>query len=211
MHTPPIFSNAKTDARIDARHKRLLLKSERGRLNASDWEQAALEMIADVGVAAVGVEPLAKRLGVTKGSFYWHFATREALLSAALKRWSEDDTQDLLTRVSHIDDAKEQLRTLFRVSSRTVKLHKIYSALIKAVDSPIVGPMIEKLSEHRLRTLSQLFERAGLAQDAALHRARLAYAAYIGFLQMSLQLRLPRLSAGEFDAYVEHVIETLVP
>jgi AcrR family transcriptional regulator len=207
MPSQSSFSSVKAHAL----QSRLSLKSERGRLNASDWEQAALEMIAEVGVAAVAVEPLAKRLGVTKGSFYWHFATREALLSAALTRWSEDDTQDVLTRVSHITDAREQLRTLFRVSSRTVKLHKIYSALIKAVDSPIVGPMIEKLSEHRLRTLSQLFERAGLSHANALHRARLAYAAYIGFLQMSLQLRLPRLSAGEFDAYVEHVIETLVP
>ena len=52
--------------------------SERsGRLSADDWAQAALEQIAEQGVAAVAVEPLARRLGVTKGSFYWHFPSRE--------------------------------------------------------------------------------------------------------------------------------------
>ena len=184
---------------------------ERPRLTAADWELGALELIADSGLAAVAVEPLAKRLGVTKGSFYWHFSTREALIEATLKRWSEDDAGDVVTRVQSIEDPRERLRTLFRVTSRTVRLHKIYSALIKAVDHPSVGPRVEKISEARLKFLTQLFTDAGLAPAIALHRARLAFAAYVGFLQMSLQIKMPRLSSGEFDAYVEHVIETLVP
>ena len=52
-------------------------------------------MIAEEGVAAVAVEALARRLGVTKGSFYWHFKNREALLQAALKRWETDDDRQL--------------------------------------------------------------------------------------------------------------------
>ena len=63
-------------------------KAERqGRLTADDWAQAALDLISEQGVAAVAVEPLARRLGVTKGSFYWHFPSRDALLQAALERW----------------------------------------------------------------------------------------------------------------------------
>jgi AcrR family transcriptional regulator len=184
---------------------------ERPRLTAADWELGALELIADSGLAAVAVEPLAKRLGVTKGSFYWHFSSREALIDATLKRWSEDDAGDVLTRVQNIDDPRERLRTLFRITSRTVRLHKIYSALIKAVDHPSVGPRVEKTSEARLAFLTKLFSDAGLAAEVATHRARLAFAAYVGFLQMSLQIKMPRLSSGEFDAYVEHVIQTLVP
>src|SRR5690606_7033358 len=62
--------------------------SSRGaRLSAADWAQAALDVIAEQGVSAVAVEPLARRLGVTKGSFYWHFPSRDALLQAALERW----------------------------------------------------------------------------------------------------------------------------
>ena len=62
-------------------------KLEKSRLSAEDWALAALDVIAESGLAAVAVEPLARRLGVTKGSFYWHFPSREALLVAALERW----------------------------------------------------------------------------------------------------------------------------
>jgi AcrR family transcriptional regulator len=188
-----------------------IVKIERPRLNASDWEFGALEMIADLGLSAVAVEPLAKRLGVTKGSFYWHFSSREALIEATLKRWGADDSVDVISRVQTISDPRERLRTLFRITSRTVRLHKIYSALIKAVEHPSVGPRVEKISEARLAFLTQLFTDAGLDSTAAAHRARLAFAAYVGFLQMSLQIKMPRLSSGEFDVYVEHVISTLIP
>ena len=60
------------------------------RLSAEDWAQAALDLIAEQGVGAVAVEPLARRLGVTKGSFYWHFPSRDALLQAALERCVSD-------------------------------------------------------------------------------------------------------------------------
>ncbi len=188
-----------------------MIKLERLRKTASDWEQGALEMLAELGVSAVAIEPLAKRLGVTKGSFYWHFSSREALLEAALKRWAADDSNDLLARVDALSDPRERLRTLFRVTSRTMRLHKIYSALIKAVDHPSVAPRIEQITESRLALMTKLFEDAGLDAENAKHRARLAFAAYIGFLQLTMQLKLPRLSSSEFDAYVEHVIQTLVP
>jgi AcrR family transcriptional regulator len=188
-----------------------IIKLDRTRLNASDWELGALEMLADLGLSAVAVEPLAKRLGVTKGSFYWHFDSREALIEATLKRWSADDAGDVFSRVNGINDPRERLRTLFRVTSRTMRLHKIYSALIKAIDHPSVGPCVEQISEARLKFLTQLFADAGLDATTAAHRARLAFAAYVGFLQMNLQIKMPRLTSGEFDAYVEHVIETLVP
>ncbi len=64
-------------------------KPERTRLSAEDWEDAALSLIAEQGVGALAVEALARQLGVTKGSFYWHFRTREALLQAALERWEQ--------------------------------------------------------------------------------------------------------------------------
>ena len=59
------------------------------RLSPQDWIDAALAAIAAGGLAAVAVEPLAARLGTTKGSFYWHFASRDALLKAALANWEQ--------------------------------------------------------------------------------------------------------------------------
>ena len=51
------------------------LKKERTTLTAADWEREALEMIGERGVGALAVEPLARRMGITKGSFYWHLPT----------------------------------------------------------------------------------------------------------------------------------------
>ena len=52
---------------------------------------------------------------------------------------------------------------------------------------------------------------AGLPAPEALNRARLTYAAYVGFLQLNFTLGLPRINHEEFDAYVEHMIATLIP
>jgi AcrR family transcriptional regulator len=182
----------------------------RARLSAADWEQAALDTIADQGVAAVAVEPLARRLGVTKGSFYWHFPTREALLKAALERWERHD-EDEFNQVEPIRDAKERLRELFRRTSREMQSHVIYSALLRALDHPIVQPVMSRVSQRRIDFLTIAYRQTGLDRRAASYRARLAYAAYAGFLQLSLQLGLPRLSHAEFDEYVDHAIATLIP
>src|ERR1700742_4739367 len=93
-------------------------KFERTRLSAADWEQAALDLIAEQGVAAVAVEALARQLGVTKGSFYWHFPNREALLKGALDRWEKQDTENLFDQVEPIADPRARLCELFRRTGR---------------------------------------------------------------------------------------------
>ena len=60
--------------------------ADAGPLSRERWASEALKAMARGGVAAVAVEPLARALGVTKGSFYWHFKNRDALIAAALER-----------------------------------------------------------------------------------------------------------------------------
>ena len=182
-----------------------------GRLSAEDWAREALDQIAEQGVASVAVEPLARRLGVTKGSFYWHFPSRDALLQAALGRWETNEQEEVFGTLEKFTDPRERLRALFLVVAHEVKSHTIYSELLKALDHPAVSPVIGRVSERRLDYLTASFRQAGLSRTEAQHRARLAYAAYVGFLQLSLQLRQPRLQHDEFEAYVEHVMQTLIP
>lgn len=182
-----------------------------GRLSADDWAQAALDMIAEQGVAAVAVEPLARRLGVTKGSFYWHFPSRESLLVAALERWEKTEQEAIFGRLEEIADPRQRLRELFNLVAHEYSSHIIYSALLKALDHPIVAPVIGRVSQRRLEWLAASFRQAGLDATAAQHRARLAYAAYVGFLQLNLQLNQTRLQHDEFEAYVEHMMATLIP
>src|SRR5699024_11445314 len=60
---------------------------EKSPLTRADWEQEALALISEKGISALRVEPLARRLGITKGSFYWHFPGRDELLAQSLTRW----------------------------------------------------------------------------------------------------------------------------
>lgn len=182
----------------------------RGRLTSVDWEHAALDAIAELGIAAVVIEPLARRLGVTKGSFYWHFTTREALLKAALERWESVDEEEFLG-VEPIRDPRERLRAVFRRTSREMQSHVVYSALLRALDHPLVQPVLSRVSQRRIDFLTVAYRQLGLDRSAASYRARLAYAAYAGFLQLSLQLGLPRLSHAEFDEYIDHAMSTLIP
>jgi AcrR family transcriptional regulator len=186
-------------------------KIERTRLSAADWEQGALDLIAAQGVGAVAVEALARQLGVTKGSFYWHFPTREALLTSALESWENRDTENLIDQVEPIADPRERLRELFRRTGREAKSHVIYAALLRALDHPIVQPVMARVSRRRMEFLTHAYRQIGMTRGVAAHRARLAYAAYVGFLQLTLQLGMPRLEHDEMEAYVEHVIETLIP
>ncbi|RYI35462.1 MAG: TetR/AcrR family transcriptional regulator [Acetobacteraceae bacterium] len=182
-----------------------------GRLSADDWAREALDQIAEQGVASVAVEPLARRLGVTKGSFYWHFPSRDALLQAALERWETAEQEVVFGSLEAVTDPRERLRALFQLVAHEMKSHIIYSELLKALDHPTVSPVIGRVSQRRLDYLTASFRQAGLSRTASQHRARLAYAAYVGFLQLSLQLHHPRLHQDEFEAYVEHVMDTLIP
>ena len=187
-------------------------RSERtGRLSADDWAQAALDLIAEQGVAAVAVEPLARRLGVTKGSFYWHFPSREALLQAALERWESVEQEAVFGALERVPDPRERLRALFQMVAHEYQSHVIYSALLKALDHAAVQPVIDRVSKRRLDYLAASFRQTGLGREDALHRARLTYAAYVGFLQLNLQLHQARMPQEEFEAYVEHLARTLVP
>ncbi len=187
------------------------IKTDRATLSAADWEREALSLIAEKGVAALAVEPLARRMGITKGSFYWHFPNRESLLDLALQRWEDHDTRNLGQELDDIDDPRERLIEFFRRVSREQFTHDVYSALFCAADHPQVEPILERVAERRMKYLGVAFEQLGFAEIAARQRSRLAYTAYMGFLQLQRQRQAPSFSSDEFDAYVEHVIETLIP
>ena len=181
------------------------------RLSAEDWALAALDVIAEQGLAAVAVEPLARRLGVTKGSFYWHFPSREALLVAALERWEVMEQETVFGQLEAVPEPRARLKALFQLVAHELNPHIIYSELLKALDHPVVQPVMGRVSGRRLDYLTASFRQAGMGRTDAQQRARLTYAAYVGFLQLSLQLQQPRLHHDEVEAYVDHVMATLIP
>jgi len=209
---PDYPCNHPTEFRLMSASATASAKAERTRrLSATHWAAAALDLIAEEGVRAVAVEPLARRLGVTKGSFYWHFPSRDALLQAALERWEQVELDEVFAQLEAIPDPRQRMRELFLRVAHEVRSHVIYSELLKALDHPVVQPVMQRVSKRRLDYLMLAFRQVGMARVEAQNRAHLTYAAYVGFLQLSLQLRQPRLQHAEFEAYVDHVISTLIP
>jgi AcrR family transcriptional regulator len=183
---------------------------DRKRLTAADWTAAALDALATGGIAAVAVEPLAARLGTTKGSFYWHFGGRDALLEAALARWERTDTEDVITAVQAEPDAGGQLRRLLALAigggqrSGAVEL-----ALQPHAEHPMVAPVLARVTRRRLDYLGVLFAELGFDAESAARRALLAYTAYLGHAQLAHAT--PELAPGgaELPGYVDAVIATL--
>jgi AcrR family transcriptional regulator len=62
-------------------------------LQPEDWIQAAFSQLSSHGVETVRVEILARNLGATKGSFYWHFKDREELLARMLFHWEDQEVR----------------------------------------------------------------------------------------------------------------------
>lgn len=180
------------------------------RLSADDWTREALEQVAEAGVASVAVEPLARRLNVTKGSFYWHFPSRDALLQAALERWERDE-QTAYGALESIKNAGARLRALFQLITQHNKTHIIYSELLKAGEHPAVQAVLAHVLERRIGFLFSSFRQAGLSQKDALNRARMTYAVYVGFLQLEQSKIRGRQPIDGAEAYIEHMMATLIP
>jgi AcrR family transcriptional regulator len=149
------------------------------RLTRDDWTRVALAALADGGLAAVNVDRLAKRLGTTRGSFYWHFGNRAELVEAALGQWERENTTELIPEAQAITDPVERLRHLFRaVYERPVDAIEL--ALASEAADPLVAPAFARVTRTRIAFLRGIFTELGLDDDEAGDRAWLAYAFYIG-------------------------------
>jgi AcrR family transcriptional regulator len=180
------------------------------RLSKQDWLTAALGALAEGGVGAVAVEPLAQRLGVTRGSFYWHFADRNALLREALEWWELQGTDMVIERVSTIAEPKQRLRALFHIAITEDPTSGLEPALVAHADDPVVSPVLHRVTERRVAFLAEVYTELGLPPAPALHQALAAYAAYVGWVQLrrATPTALPDI-ANNPDA-LTHLIEQLV-
>lgn len=181
------------------------------RLGAADWEAAALKALAESGPAGVAVEPLARTLGVTKGSFYWHFQDREALLAAALDRWEKDYTERVIEGLVDVVEPRERLVRLLTGVTTARRADRIHAALGAATSDPRVSACLARVSHRRLGYLEECYRALGLPRRAARKSALLAYAAYVGLIHLRLEAPDELPADDAFASYVDHVIATLVP
>lgn len=162
--------------------KKVARKAPTTPLGRSAWLEAAWDALAGGGVESVRVEPLAARLGVTKGSFYWHFRDRAALLDALLEDWETRATLGVIHLVDASAEApRERLAELLRVTTRAPEAPDAEHAIRAwGAHDPSARARLTRIDERRERYVEDLLVAAGVERPAAAHRARALYLALIG-------------------------------
>ncbi len=92
----------------------------------------------------MAVEPLAARLGATKGSGYWHFANRADLVTATLNRWEQDHTAAVIAQIEHGGTPTERLRELLFLVMGHAGPNTVELALLASTENPQVAAALQR-------------------------------------------------------------------
>lgn len=152
----------------------------RSSLTPEVWIDAATEVLVDQGIDHVRVDVLANQLGVTRGSFYWHFRDREDLLRRVLASWREQATIQLTARLeSAREDPRELLRDVLTLPFRgraAVRAARIELAIRAwARRDAMAREALDEADASRIDYHRQLFEALGFAPAEARQRAFVTY------------------------------------
>lgn len=186
----------------------------RARLSTQDWTNAALRALATGGVTAVRVDVLARDLGVTRGSFYWHFADRDALLKAALEQWEQTVTADVIDRMADVDDPTTRMERLVRSAFGAEPIPGLQPAIMAHTDHPVVEPVLRRVTARRIDYITEIYRDLSLPPAAARRRAVLAYATYLGWLNLRRGPAdvVPEVTPGpKSTAAIKEAVRMLLP
>ncbi len=157
------------------------------------------------------METVARRLGTTKGSFYWHFADRDDLLLAVLALWEDRETTQILAAIEALPDPRERLLALGRGAYARASRGGSHAALLAAVEDPWVAPVLARVTRTRLRFLERLYGGLGLDLDSAHRYARLAYAVYLGTADLRRAEQDEEVEDEEIERRAQLYVAAVVP
>lgn len=174
-------------------------------LTEQDWVDAAIKILVEENVRGIRIDALCKMLGVTKGSFYWHFATRGDLLAAMLEHWRRRTTLNVIRSLSGAGaDPRDKMRRLFGLPRRT---KAPASAQVEASirdwsrRAEMTRKAVQEVDEIRYRYIVQLYAEMGFDQAEARKRGYMAYCMLMG--DSILHGTIDGMSAKEF---AEHAL-----
>jgi AcrR family transcriptional regulator len=149
-------------------------------LSAKDWLDQGLKVLAKSGFTALKAEPLAKTMGVSRGSFYWHFADIGAFHAAILKHWREVAAEQIIADVEAAAANDNPLPLLLRrVFGERLKLENAVRGWARF--DPLARSAVQAIDRRRLGYVESLLRASGLSPEVARARAQILYWAFLGF------------------------------
>ncbi|MDR2000420.1 MAG: TetR/AcrR family transcriptional regulator [Zoogloeaceae bacterium] len=181
--------------------EKTIRKARQPSLDRSAWIKGALAALSEEGHAGLRVETLAKRLNVTKGSFYWHFEDRHDLVGAVLEAWKLGRIADIHKQTA-APSGKElaALRHTLEVysTSRNRKGLPIELAVREWANRDTrATAIVAEVDAERMRCTARLFEKLGASPAEATARSLLLYAYVFGFSLMRCDHFLPNPAAAK--------------
>ncbi|MFB9148773.1 TetR/AcrR family transcriptional regulator [Roseovarius ramblicola] len=159
------------------------------RLTGDDWIECALAVLVESGIEAVQITALARRLDVTRGSFYWHFESREALLDALLTEWRARNTGVMVEALEGTTTLDDGILALFSV---WVDHRRFDPRLDQAVrdwarHSEQLRGVVKAEDAARVRAISAFYKRHEFDPKEAFIRARVIYFTQISYYALHLE------------------------
>jgi len=149
-------------------------------LSAKDWLDQGLKTLAKSGFTALKAEPLAKAMGVSRGSFYWHFADIGAFHAAILAHWREVAAEQIIANVEASARDENPLPLLLRqVFGGRLPIENAVRTWA-SVD-PAARAAVQAIDRRRLGYVESLLIQSGLPAEVARARAQILYWAFVGF------------------------------
>ena len=153
------------------------------RLSVDDWIQAGFALVAEGGPNALRVDRLCDRLGVTKGSFYWHFADLQTYRTALLEAWGSLLDQDRQRFENSRDvEPRERLRHMMQAVTRPQQWALERAMRVWALTDEAVAAYVRRSDGRVLRAVHQAFVDAGFDSDEAGVRSAVFFGAGMGVL-----------------------------
>lgn len=174
-----------------------MAKAGQPRLSVDDWIKAGYAILAEEGIKALKIDGLCRRLGVTKGSFYWHFTDINTYRTALVQAWGQkrDEDRRHLTAATG-KPPRERLSQMMSslVSARHWALERAMREWARTDDA--VAASVREADQRVVAAVRQAFLDYGFSPDEAELRANATFAAGIGFLHVSGPKPSARAAAG---------------
>ncbi|MDX3924595.1 MAG: TetR/AcrR family transcriptional regulator [Shinella sp.] len=164
------------------------------------WLEAAYDSLLESGVDSVKILPLAKRLNLSRTSFYWFFRDREELLNALISRWREKNTGNLVKQSeAYAESLAEAMLNVFDCWLDKDLFDSQFEFAVRswALQSPEILAEVQQADQVRMEALGRMFMRFGYDEGSADVRARTTYLVQIGYISMQsredLAIRMKRI------------------